>query len=691
MGKRQRLPFQCRGLHRGGDPLNAPSGSCTKAKNLFLRPGARVDKRPGWLRESAIQGVPGGFFKFVDESGGVDVLGYVSNASGQNSAYRTSAGAWTSLGSTLRSSTSPSWVDYTNIFGKAWLAGKLNDSGSNIQFSFDGSTLTQDPFGHKVAGATICSFIRRIFIGDIRWPGVANLLTGEIPVATEDATKWTVTGGMSVANSSGLRTATISNGSTDVLALASAVTTGSAGYVIYQQHLRATSATTNLPLTLKITDSATTTEYAAREITLLNKTSEPDWIQVTIEARVPAGTAVKVLIKAGTASTAAPIGSTFEVSDSNYDNAARTYRGAILANGRFAYDRIININPMVAASTRDQDRIYWCETDQPTYWRSNNWYDCKEVAGPITALRVCNGRMFAFKQNATWSFNPTEDPDNPLQFVDMHAFGTYGPHSIRVLDNYMYFIGENEVYEWSGSGDPRPLAGEPMRETLFPASGIVAKPLLEVDQEKREVWVYTVAGNLYVYSLERQEWTGPITLTGASDSQLNVGDLIYIKPTGESAREIWAIESDSGNIVKLRSSQTQDNITGTARDIVAEYEIRCIADVPYQDITLEQVVFNHAATASQSASTTTAAVSTNGGVTYSKTNTVRISPLSDGGFDYRPLRIPVWQTSPRITLKLTHTGLGGKEYFSVTGGYLEAQTRGADVPKNTPTQVSSSL
>lgn len=683
---RQALPLPIgAGLYPVGDLAKAPPGTAAKIKNCFVRPGPRIEKRDGWLRDSSFDATmyPGAFAAYNADTQTTSVL-VVGGGQLGKSGYRQFDGTYTVL------STVFTVADYTNFLNKLYSTYSTTDSTIGSVDSFDGSTAVANAINATMSGATIASFNHRMFLGYIR-EKQTNEVRGSAAYKFEDNTVWTLGGGPpTVSNTAGLRKLTII-GSTDTLkTTAAAYTPGAADeYIQVYVDFRAYNTTTDMPFTITVEDAAGANIYGTLEVLALNRTIQPDWQRFVFPSaiRIPASTAVYVKYKPGTTTVAAVAGSV-DVADENNN------RGLQLTKGRRTYSTSAVKTAINLFGSAYPYRFVWCEVDDPTYWRASSYYDCKEVAGEITVIREGNSKLHVFKSNAIWSFNPQDNASLPIVFSGLiRNIGCIGPKAIKFFENTLYFMGINEVYAWTGEGEPVPLAGDAMRETLFPSGGI-GGTCLAIDEERREMWIVTEYSNIWIYNLTTKIWSGPLTVTQSDGTSAVVHDLIYIRASGESTREMWCAVEDidhaTGDVLKLRSGQTKDNIIGTERDVVAEYWFRPIQTLePKQALILESLEIDHKVTGSQSASTTTAEISYDGGTTFANAVNVTLAPLASG--DYQPMRLDLWESSDRMLVAIKHTGLAGPTYFNMSGASAMVQICGDRIQTTNPTTTSSTL
>lgn len=684
MGKRSAVALDIGGMWTSGDPVAAPQGFVPAIKNLFTRPG-RLEKRPQWSRETSDLAITPSAFALYRGSSSDSLILFPST--GTDWAKRASDGTWDAV-----SATTPDWLgsDYTNI--RYSLANgapnemyatirSLNAGGQVIKF--DGTTASN--VGPTMGGKSITSIVRRLVTGNIS-VYVLNLLSN--PEAYQ-STQWTVSGGMA-NNFMTDQGFTITNGATDVATLAAA-TVSTEGYYVWHQDFRADSADSRALLTLSITDNAGTTTYAKQEIELPTRTENPDWITYALVARLPVlASAFLIKIQAGVTGRSSPLVS-FQTSSTAVDGLRS--HGSQVTEGRFHYpfyDKRMTAITVPENVFSYDDRVHFCETDDPTYWRAEGYLDVKEEPGGITAVRATNNSLIVYKKRGAWVFRATDSLTQPfVRVAHYKEFGCVGAKAIEIYENVHFFIGENGVYAWDLQGSPQELCGPAMVEVMFAPSTLVTTPVLAIDQENGEVYCYVREHKIDVYNLQTKRWSY-ITITGADDAELAIKDLIYAQPEGESERTMWALMSDTNDVVSLDTSGTpaKDNITGTERNVVSEVVLRPFQAGDRSEFTVEEIAMRHKITAAQTNNTFTVSVSRNDGASYGNENVVTVAPLSGGEVTNCP--VPVWQTGPRLTLRLRHSGEGGATAFNIYGGLVRLQSRGPEI-QTYPTAVSDTL
>jgi hypothetical protein len=703
---RKSLELPITGMFKAGDAGIGGNVGSRKIKNLALRPGPRLEKRDGFLRDGTITvgsgGAVGCFYRFNDERNARVYLlfGNSHGATRRAGGYRDNVGAWTQFST---ATTAAGAVDSTNAFNKVYgiyAATATTNSGS---WSWDGTTEAADPFVIKLGGRTIENFQRRLWIGAPTIE-VNNLLTGtagsEIAYQFEDAAAWTSTNmGVSVVGNARQSAPTNATGT---LVSATVATTSGAQYVTWRATFRPLSGTITLPLNLSIENAAAATTYASLNIELPTATTNPGFVSYILTAFIPDSIGWRLRIRNGTWDSAGVAiktgitGTGFVLADSTGVAGDNTNTNASIGHvavyGRFVPPFMPTVNSATPPTLYYPTRIYGSEPDEPTNFKSTRYYDIVGVPGAINLIRADGDKLYIFKDNAIFVFRGNESAELPLQYIrTVSNFGCVGPKAWTAFEGEQFFIGPNGVYRWQpGSGqNPVELSGEAMREELFNANTVSA-PVCEMDESKRQLWCYLQAGKVHIFDLDTKQWFY-YTLTGASDAELTITDLAFGKFYGASVAEMFVMMAQSTDIVKLRSGQTQDNITGTSRDVVAEWEVPILNTAsPWKELTVEQAGLRHSITASQSASVTEWSVSLDNGSTWAKYNQFDPTVTTAGAVIEE--RLPLRQTTRRALLKLKHTGLTGPTYFNVIGAFAEADIKDSgDHQKTNPTQVGSSL
>lgn len=675
---RKQFAWQVGGMSAKGDP-SMKDGKVILARNVFVRPGGdghlRADKRPGWLRDTNSTGQAcSQFLPFTSKAGVTTLLGRFGSAGAGKIMKRSSGGAW-SITSTLDDVGSGGYAGY---FGDNAYFSYSDDSVDYLVGKFDGTTFTANAIAETLGGFADCvGFLDRLFLGyvietvnNIAEPNISN------DFATGPGTYWTLS---SVTQSSGSLTWSAAAG-TAISANFSAV--GASGeWRTFSITAQNTTADGSLPgyLTISIENTAGTATYGSEEITISSRDADPLWQRFAVRAWIPASTAYRLKIAGGHVDRANNL-ITIKVVDTTDD------KGVMVTAGRFFHTMDVAGALQSPSPTYSYPyRIIWSEPGEPTNWRATGYIDLNEEPGPIIALRATEDRLYAFKENAIWIFRGTADPDFPLQRERIiRGVGAIHSKTVKFYEGSFYFIGQSDVYRMSLSGEIEPLSGVDKQEDLFPVSLTIGPGCLEIDSDRKQVWIYTQTGKIDVFDLRSGQWSQQ-TLTGASDSELQIRDLWYGKPTGESNREMYAAcaYTESDDIVKLRASQTQDNITGTARDVVAKLQLQPIGSVsPRTEFTIEEVGLRHTITSQDTSDLIRISVSTDGGNTwtYYIEDTLPTANLAQTQYDLKREPYGIESTAaPLQIIEIKHTGYGGPNYFRVTGGDYTLKIHGREI------------
>ena len=675
-----------------GDLVKAPEGSSPKVRNCAFRRGV-VEKRPGWLYESDASAPTsqGGLSEFVGPSATYLIAG--SSAAEQGGYVRASNGSWA-----VGPDPYYGGVEYDGTFYA------LGGEGSTVQSrvsSFDGTTTNAVATTTRIGGTAIGQYGGRLLVGSSKFY-IQN--GGTYLFAFDSAAEWTVSGAWVQPTGATVRTATIANATTDTIKSAAAVyTTGASAseYVTVVFEIQAVSATVTTPIRVRIENAAGTTVYGSAQYVVSNATDDPEWRQYSVTASVPASTATYAALQIGNDTGGGTVGVTLRLSDVDNDHGLSAYQG------RFVYPFGAYSITSLLSGQRYKNRVYFSEPLDFTDWRNENFFEVDEAAGYVQAIASVNGRVVVFKERGMWVYSPTESALRPFQReAFLPNIGCSSQRGVTLFDGILFFVGENEVYAFDGSSAPVPLCGDAVRDAMFPAGETQGTVCAAVDTDNRELWVVTGVGTAnarqaYIYSIDSRQWIGTyeLTATYAPDADISAyggwAGLVYTKPRGETYREMWLNYTtgvQASKIVKLRLSQTLDSLSASTEDIVAEYVFHPLETPrPRKQMTVQEVGIDHKITASQAASETRYAFSTDGGSTFSKYNEVRVPTASGASTDTDPIRVPLHQTAPRVVLKITHTGLGGPTYFNMTGAEASIIVRGRETQGTNPTAVGSSL
>jgi hypothetical protein len=669
---RAMLPLDLGGMHRAGDASKMPGSRVYMAKNVFFRGGA-YEQRGGWQKDD-------------DQLAGADAEALVTFSNGDEfelgaigsalSGFRDSLGAWTdySAGGTMLGFNDVVQFD-EKLYGLSYSDSSVPGAGHN--WSYDGSSAEYLPFGTHLWGASIEAAIRRLFIGGPK-VAVTNLLG---PTKSFDITAWALNATVQAVSGT-TRVVTFANSGS--YAKSGAFVAPSDGHVNWQCYIEARD-TQEVPLTLKITDGGSKV-YKSLEVLIPLGSSGEGFIRYSVTGYVPPGTSYELQITPGTSSRPAGLNMVFGFSDvtGNPD----TERGQLLTHGRFNFDSC----PLGAAAVIEEhpDWVIWCETDEINHWRAINFEKLIEYPGEITLVRGGQGVVAVYKRNAVWLFGVTDIPDQPLIRQGFTVgIGCRGPRAFAKWEQRHFFIGDNQVWAWGLSGQAEPLVDPGMRDYLFAPATMVANPILEIDPDKRELWVHIQQNKLHVFHFDSGAWT-EFDMLDSTSSPLNISDLLYTVASGETQPYMWAIESSGMSIVRLDPSATLDRV-GAFGGVPITVEIipRPIEfPSPRPLLGLEKFEFDHEITDIPADHVLNIATSTDGGATWSENKSSKITPAVPVGGDTRPLQISYRTGGRKIFARIQYSGLAGASRFNLNAIWVQVVARGRDVQAINPTPVS---
>jgi hypothetical protein len=264
-----------------------------------------------------------------------------------------------------------------------------------------------------------------------------------------------------------------------------------------------------------------------------------------------------------------------------------------------------------------------------------------------------------------------------------------------VMDDELFFLGENEVYRMKAGGAPTPFAGDAMREEIFSKgaawveslSAPVNLPMLAVDQKNREVWVYTQQNKLHCYNLDTETWSVHDLPTGSA----GVTALTYNTNNGlmnvsiKGASTIYLTKLDD----TTPSNDLTSSSTATVTHTIIWKPIELIA--PRYDLLLEEVRLFISGNATYTDTFNVAMhYSNNQGRTYGTSVTETIQDALNGG-EYVPIRFPSFQMAPTLTCKFVATGVTGSAALTISRAEADVNVKRGEYLQVNSTAVSQSL
>lgn len=356
-----------------------------------------------------------------------------------------------------------------------------------------------------------------------------------------------------------------------------------------------------------------------------------------------------------------------------------------------------------ATATVNLETIMWSESGDYKTIRAANTFEPKEAAGLMTAANLLSGRFMSYKRRAFWTFKLTNDPDNPIlpESPARVGVGCLGPLAMADFEDELFWIAENEIYRMRIGGDPQALCHDAMREEVMSrganwveSQATYNEPLLAIDPDNHEIWVYTQKGKLYCCHIPASgpslsadlftaaplgTWTVHTTPNGAEVSAL------AFNPT---THKMYAAFGGFG-LCRLDSSVTaQDQVDNTAnfypvsKDIVFKpFELFA----PRYELALHEIHLYHLATASQAGQQLWVYVSRDRGATYPYSVEVQFDPT------VTPVPLSPFEFGPSLTVKASHVGQAGAAAWAISKADAYVELLAGEWPYAQPTQLGATL
>lgn len=444
-------------------------------------------------------------------------------------------------------------------------------------------------------------------------------------------------------------------------------------------------------------------ELASQPFTLPTATAEEGFVTTWCAGAVPpnpAATQVGVRIKFGTEAV-----STFELhaveislKDGKTDgDPNKANKGQQLTVGNFFYPFFNQQSSETATVDLDND-LYWTETSDPNTIRGSNFFRLRDLPGKVTAAAVVGGRLVVFKRRGMWVFQGSADPDNPLTREEFIGdVGCVGPTAVTVFEDRLYFAGDDEIYEWSPGGAPKPLCGDGMRTEVVQTT-LADYPSLAVNPVRRDLYVQATSNaptiatrNIYVYQIDHKEWskftfTGPGGILGGPSFGVFIWNpntkKIYVPAKPNSTSTLGAAYFDPSAATADGFSMVESPAYVTFRPIETFF--------PRQEFSVDTVGVYHSVTGSQASATFEVQVSLDGGSTFPKYNRVTLPTVASSAIATRT-PVPVRQLGQNLVVRLYHTGGAGSTMFNVNAVDADVRVVGPQRTISTPTQGAASL
>ena len=345
--------------------------------------------------------------------------------------------------------------------------------------------------------------------------------------------------------------------------------------------------------------------------------------------------------------------------------------------------RLVTANTLESA-TRHADRVRWTGYLQPTVWDPTSdptagFNDLVDTEGSITGLAALGSAAYIFKRNSITSMSETglTTPSFTFQTV-VDGLGTICGRSVQQVGHSLFFLGEDDVYKFSGTAMPESI-GAPVRryiqENLNYAAAHQAFAFL--DQQHSEYWLCLPLGtaawasHAFVFNWAEGTWAVmdlPATVAGYHVTSDDSWDAYPDTEDWDTDDVTW----DGGTaqeLVYIPFYVTSDTYTprewneagftmGTSRVDTSDD----LLDAPGRYKTVHRVVLHLRARANAVVSVQ---LSVDGGVTWSTAATTTLSGVAADTVLSRVLSVP------RTTGEFIRTRVSSTALFDLLGIQLE--------------------
>jgi hypothetical protein len=560
-------------MSRAGDSADYPS---RLSRNTVLRPGPQLEARGAWRIDFQLPSTFFGIERLIHAvlptreiliaqplSGQVGMSG----ATGRPVYGRNDDGTWSTLPNDGQDTSRVPYASDLGANGYCVAFDKLYAFASSYfidaphlyrAWSYDGTAVDMQPFDTDIYGAVAVSAIRRIFIAHPKIT-IGQLLTPPNGFAYEGG-GWTLSGctvttSTSRATSSSpfdatLRTLTFTSTTGYIESpVITAVSAQAPFWITVQQHFLP-QYTADVPITISLINNADGSVIGSKPLIVAKRGPDTEWIRPGLSVEVPPGVAFKVRVSAGTADTPlSSTGATLGLSIAQGTSDATEYtRGTLVTNGRFFFTRpgINSMSTMIPGSYLEYeeypDRVIWCETDSPRWWRAENFEEMHESPGAIVAAGTGAAGVAFFKKRGMWIYKFTDNKDKPLQYFDyMDGYGCLGVRAITSAFGKLYWLDDSQLYEWDFSSEPKKLVPSQLRSYLFDRAARSSNPLVAVREDTSEIVVQIRDGKQHVLNLDTGGWTEWESFTdNTQTTRVSLIECAYAQPSGASTRTLWA-------------------------------------------------------------------------------------------------------------------------------------------------------
>jgi hypothetical protein len=217
-----------------------------------------------------------------------------------------------------------------------------------------------------------------------------------------------------------------------------------------------------------------------------------------------------------------------------------------------------------ANGANNRSRLWFSAAGDPTAWvTTDDYFDISSDDGDeITGLASFLEDLVVFKQNSIWIGQNTYDPQNEAMFVKrVTDAGCVAGRSIATINNRIYFLGKEGVYEFDGVAAR--LISEAVKDEVANINPTYKGNISAVAAGNKYYIAYTPLGSnqntkMLVYDTMTRAWSKYDGLYAHSNN------LIVLNGSDDSNEILSACSDSTGIIYKLNTGTSDDGDTGTA-------------------------------------------------------------------------------------------------------------------------------
>jgi len=217
----------------------------------------------------------------------------------------------------------------------------------------------------------------------------------------------------------------------------------------------------------------------------------------------------------------------------------------------------------IANSANERSRIWYSGDTDPGSWDLDSSADISSDDGDeITGMASFLDDLVVFKDNSIWVLQGTYDPENELTITKrVGDAGCIAGRSISSINNRIYFLGKEGVYEFDGVAAR--VISEPIENVLKAINPSQRKNACAAASDNKYYLSYAPLGSstnteMVVYDTLAKSWTK------YNGKYAEAADLIVLSGADDANEVIAGTSQDTGIIYKLNVGNSDDGDSGTA-------------------------------------------------------------------------------------------------------------------------------